>query len=137
MQAICSGWKAEKSNILWIATRVTRWQKGAAAERGLSRRRQPDRLPFGRWCYLMSVSPSAADAITYVKCQGVYFLKRSARRRYLATTVALCHATLNATSVNNHANSNSASISPPDQHRNYLWRQCRNRCAQLGGWPVR
>jgi hypothetical protein len=25
----------------------------------------------------------------------------------------------------------------PDQHRAHLWRQCRNRFAQLGGWPVR
>src|SRR5262249_22081648 len=25
----------------------------------------------------------------------------------------------------------------PEQHRNHLWRQCRNRFAQLGGWPVR
>jgi hypothetical protein len=25
----------------------------------------------------------------------------------------------------------------PDQHRAHLWRQCRNRFAVLGGWPVR
>jgi hypothetical protein len=25
----------------------------------------------------------------------------------------------------------------PDQHRAHLWRQCRNRFAGLGGWPVR
>jgi hypothetical protein len=25
----------------------------------------------------------------------------------------------------------------PDQHRAHLWRQCRNRFADLGGWPVR
>src|SRR5947199_7090832 len=25
----------------------------------------------------------------------------------------------------------------PDQHRAHLWRQCRNRFASLGGWPVR
>jgi len=25
----------------------------------------------------------------------------------------------------------------PKEHRNHLWRQCRNRFAQLGGWPVR
>jgi hypothetical protein len=25
----------------------------------------------------------------------------------------------------------------PDQHRAHLWRQCRNRFAALGGWPVR
>jgi hypothetical protein len=25
----------------------------------------------------------------------------------------------------------------PDQHRAHLWRQCRNRFAELGGWPVR
>ena len=25
----------------------------------------------------------------------------------------------------------------PDQHRAQLWRQCRNRFAGLGGWPVR
>lgn len=24
----------------------------------------------------------------------------------------------------------------PDQHRAHLWRQCRNRFADLGGWPV-
>jgi hypothetical protein len=27
--------------------------------------------------------------------------------------------------------------STPDQHRAHLWRQCRNRFASLGGWPVR
>jgi hypothetical protein len=27
--------------------------------------------------------------------------------------------------------------SRPDQHRAHLWRQCRNRFASLGGWPVR
>jgi hypothetical protein len=27
--------------------------------------------------------------------------------------------------------------SRPDQHRAHLWRQCRNRFAGLGGWPVR
>jgi hypothetical protein len=27
--------------------------------------------------------------------------------------------------------------SRPDQHRAYLWRQCRNRFAALGGWPLR
>jgi hypothetical protein len=25
----------------------------------------------------------------------------------------------------------------PDQHRAHLWRQCRNRFVELGGWPVR
>jgi hypothetical protein len=25
----------------------------------------------------------------------------------------------------------------PDQHRAHLWRQCRNRFADLGGWPIR
>jgi hypothetical protein len=25
----------------------------------------------------------------------------------------------------------------PEQHRTHLWRQCRNRFAVLGGWPVR
>jgi hypothetical protein len=25
----------------------------------------------------------------------------------------------------------------PEQHRAHLWRQCRNRFADLGGWPVR
>jgi hypothetical protein len=25
----------------------------------------------------------------------------------------------------------------PDQHRAHLWRQCRNRFVQLGGWPTR
>jgi hypothetical protein len=25
----------------------------------------------------------------------------------------------------------------PDQHRAHLWRRCRNRFMQLGGWPVR
>jgi hypothetical protein len=25
----------------------------------------------------------------------------------------------------------------PDQHRAHLWRQCRNRFAGLGGWPLR
>ena len=25
----------------------------------------------------------------------------------------------------------------PDQHRAHLWRQCRNRFAGLGGWPIR
>jgi hypothetical protein len=25
----------------------------------------------------------------------------------------------------------------PEQHRAHLWRQCRNRFAVLGGWPVR
>ena len=25
----------------------------------------------------------------------------------------------------------------PDQHRIHLWRQCRNRFGELGGWPVR
>jgi hypothetical protein len=25
----------------------------------------------------------------------------------------------------------------PDQHHAHLWRQCRNRFAVLGGWPVR
>jgi hypothetical protein len=25
----------------------------------------------------------------------------------------------------------------PDQHRAYLWRQCQNRFAVLGGWPLR
>jgi hypothetical protein len=25
----------------------------------------------------------------------------------------------------------------PEGHRNHLWRQCRNRFAGLGGWPVR
>jgi hypothetical protein len=24
----------------------------------------------------------------------------------------------------------------PEQHRNHLWRQCRNRFGELGGWPV-
>jgi hypothetical protein len=27
--------------------------------------------------------------------------------------------------------------SRPDQHRAHLWRQCRNRFAGVGGWPVR
>ena len=25
----------------------------------------------------------------------------------------------------------------PDQHRAHLWRQCRNRFVEFGGWPVR
>ena len=25
----------------------------------------------------------------------------------------------------------------PDQHHGHLWRQCRNRFADLGGWPLR
>src|SRR5947208_3497710 len=25
----------------------------------------------------------------------------------------------------------------PEQHRAHLWRQCRNRFTDLGGWPVR
>jgi hypothetical protein len=27
--------------------------------------------------------------------------------------------------------------SRPDQHSSHLWRQCRNRFAGLGGWPIR